>query len=328
MNLIEEMMYAKGAKKLVEVNARVQPGERVLIVTDFMMEDIANRVARAAIAAGGDVVLAYMSPREWDQQEPPEMLAAAMMKADVVFSPVSVSIAWTDAITNARKNGARAIHMTAFDNSIFICKALLDTDFEEQAVLCGKLAEKYTPAETIHLTTELGTDLTFSKKGRPTNQVTSIPKPGQCGSAPNIEINVVPVVGTANGKLVVDASIPYLGIGVLDNPIECIVKDGYITEIHGDEKAKLLAANLASFNDQTVYNIAEFGVGLNPNAHLTGVMLEDEGVFGTIHIGIGQSTGLGGETKAPIHYDLIINNVHIELDGKPIQQGKEFFFDN
>ena len=326
MSTMKEMMYAQGAKKLVEANAQVKAGEKVLIVADYAMQDIAERVARAANACGAEVVLSYMSVRRWDQEEPPTMLAAAMLEADVVFTPVSVSIAWTDAITAARKNGARSILMTAFNDEIFTRKALIDTDFEERAKLCEKLATYYTPAEMVHLTTDLGTDLTFSKGTRKTNLVTSIPKPGQTGSSPNIEINVVPMEGTSNGKLVVDGSIPYLGIGVLDEPIEFIVKDGFITEIHGGEKAKILEKNLASFNDKSVYNIAEFGVGLNPNAELCGVMLEDEGVFGTIHIGIGTNIALGGDTPSPIHYDLIINKVKIELDGNLIQDDREFIW--
>ncbi|WP_147539322.1 aminopeptidase [Anaerotruncus rubiinfantis] len=325
--MIQELLYAQGAKKLVEVNAQVKAGEKVLIVADYNMEKIAQRVARAASACGAEVVLSFMAPREWDQQEPPSMLAAAMLEADVVFTPVSVSIAWTNAITAARKAGARSILMTAFNDDIFTTKALIDTDFVERAKICEKLAEYYTPAETIRLTTPYGTDLTFTKKGRGTNLVTSIPKPGQTGSSPNIEINVVPTEGTTNGRLVVDGSIPYLGIGVLKEPIECTIKDGYVTEIKGGDVADLLNKDLASFNDKSVYAVAEFGVGLNPNAHLCGVMLEDEGVFGSVHVAIGTNIALGGDNVSPIHYDFIVTDVTIALDGKVIQKGKDFFFD-
>lgn len=323
---MKELIYAQGAKKLVEVNAQVKAGEKVLIVSDYNMEPIAMRVARAAAACGAEVVLSYMSPREWDQQEPPTMLAAAMLEADVVFTPVSVSIAWTDAITSARKAGARSVLMTAFNDEIFCRKALLDTDFVERAKLCDKLAEYYTPAETVRLTTPFGTDITFSKKGRATNVVTSIPGPGQTGSSPNIEINVVPLEGTTNGRLVIDGSIPYLEIGVLKEPIECQIEDGYVTGFIGGEAADILNKDLASFNDKSVYAVAEFGVGLNPNAEFSGVMLEDEGVFGSVHIAIGTNIALGGVNAAPIHYDFLVTGVNIELDGKTIQHEKEFFF--
>ena len=44
-------------------------------------------------------------------------------------------------------------------------------------------------------------------------------------------------------------------------------------------------------------------------------MLEDEGVIGSAHIGIGTSITLGGVIKAPTHYDLIMWNPTIVVDG-------------
>ena len=60
-------------------------------------------------------------------------------------------------------------------------------------------------------------------------------------------------------------------------------------------------------------------LGLNPNARLTGEMLEDEGVMGTIHIGIGTSHTLGGEIVAPTHYDLIMWEPTIRVDDQIVQ---------
>jgi leucyl aminopeptidase (aminopeptidase T) len=52
-------------------------------------------------------------------------------------------------------------------------------------------------------------------------------------------------------------------------------------------------------------------------------MLEDEGVLGTIHIGIGTSHTLGGEVMAPTHYDLLMWEPTIVVDGAVVQRGKE-----
>jgi leucyl aminopeptidase (aminopeptidase T) len=49
---------------------------------------------------------------------------------------------------------------------------------------------------------------------------------------------------------------------------------------------------------------------------MQGIMLEDEGVFGTVHIGIGTNVTLGGKVKAAIHYDLIMWQPTIDLDGR------------
>ncbi|MDP4182416.1 MAG: leucyl aminopeptidase [Bacillota bacterium] len=324
---MQEAIYSFGARKLVENVGNIKPHEKVLIVSDFAMKVIAERLTCAVSAIGAECVVCYMKPREWDCQEPPEMIAEAMKKADVILTPVSVSIAWTNAITNAKKNGARVMLMTGFTDEIFARPALVLTNFQEQAKLCAKLADIYDKASRVRLYTEKGTDFTFEKQGRYANKVGPIPVSGECRAAPDIEINIVPIEGTSQGKLVVDGSIPYLGIGVLDTSVEFVVKDGLIVSITGDRNAQKLADNLAQFENQNVYNIAEFGIGLNPNACLSGVMLEDEGVFGTVHIGIGSSCHFGGLVDAPIHYDLLIKNVCIELDGKLIQRGREIFFD-
>ena len=53
----------------------------------------------------------------------------------------------------------------------------------------------------------------------------------------------------------------------------------------------------------------------------SGIMLEDEGVISTAHIGIGTSITLGGVVKAPTHYDLLMWNPRIEVDGRVIVDG-------
>ena len=80
----------------------------------------------------------------------------------------------------------------------------------------------------------------------------------------------------------------------------------------------MLADDLESRNDPMVYNVAELGVGLNPKCILQGIMLEDEGVYGSVHIGIGTNITLGGTIKAAIHYDLLMFNATIEMDGNII----------
>jgi len=90
--------------------------------------------------------------------------------------------------------------------------------------------------------------------------------------------------GSAKGAFIADASVPYLDIGILDEPIVCRVEAGLIGE-----------------------------------------MLEDEGVVGTIHIGIGTSHTLGGDIVAPTHYDLLMWEPTIEVDGRVVQRDQEIF---
>jgi hypothetical protein len=46
-------------------------------------------------------------------------------------------------------------------------------------------------------------------------------------------------------------------------------------------------------------NLAELGVGTNEQARLTGNVLEDEKILGTIHVAFGASAAIGGTVSVP-----------------------------
>jgi leucyl aminopeptidase (aminopeptidase T) len=194
----------------------------------------------------------------------------------------------------------------------------IEADFDKQRPVCKKIAQLFRDGKKAHLTTPLGTDLSLDLEGRRGNALTCIVEPGEFSTVPTIEANFSPNEGTAEGTIVADASIPYLGIGVLTEPVKVKVHEGMITEITGGIQAKMLKDNLEKQNDPMVYNIAELGVGLNPKARMCGIMLEDEGVFGVVHIGIGTNITLGGKIKAAVHYDLLMYQATLELDGSLI----------
>ncbi len=321
--MAEANVLSPGAQRLVHVNARVQPGEIVVVVTDPTMQRYADAVGTAAREAGADVTLCVIPLRSQDGQEPPPPVARAMAEAAVIFSPVRVSITHTRAMRTALEAGARVCMMTAYTDAIMTSSALLETDFEGQVEVCRRLGAAFTEGESVLLTSPRGTDLHFGIEDRVANVLTNIPEPGELGPIPDIEVNVVPVTGSAEGTIVADASVPYLGIGILEDPIVCSVHEGYIVEMTGGEQADFLREHLESISDPHCFNVAELGVGLNPNARLTGEMLEDEGVMGTIHIGIGTSHTLGGEIVAPTHYDLIMWEPTITVDGRVVQRNKQ-----
>lgn len=65
-------------------------------------------------------------------------------------------------------------------------------------------------------------------------------------------------------------------------------------------------------------NIAELGIGINPEAKLIGNVLEDEKVGGTVHIALGDNSSFGGDVIAGIHLDGIIKKPVLFLDGKKV----------
>jgi leucyl aminopeptidase (aminopeptidase T) len=314
---MKEILMTKGAVKLVETCAAVKPGENVLIITDFTKTSIAKVLAAAAYERGAEVVIATMIPRKGHGEEPPATIAEAMIKADVIFAPVSNSITHTRSMKRALEAGARSLVMTDFTEDMLIHGGI-EADFNEQKIVCQKLASAFTQAKTARLTNPAGTHLTMKKDGRPGNAMYCIVQKGQLSPVPNVEANFSPLEGSAEGIIVADASIPYLGIGVLKEPVTATVEKGMITKIEGGAQARQLAEDLQNRKDPQVYNVAELGVGLNPKSVMQGIMLEDEGVFGTVHIGIGTNVTLGGNVKAAIHYDLIMWQPTIELDGQVV----------
>jgi len=314
---MREILLTKGAVKLVETCAGVRRGENVLIITDFTKTSIAKVLAATAYERGAEVVIATMIPRGGHGEEPPPTIAEAMIKADVIFAVVSNSITHTRSMKRALEAGARSLVMTEFTEDMLIHGGI-EADFNEQKIVCQKLASAFTQAKAVRLTSPGGTKLTMRKEGRSGNAMYCLVQKGQLSPVPNVEANFSPIEGSAEGVIVADASIPYIGIGVLHEPVVATVERGMITEITGGAQARQLAEDLKSRHDPLVYNVAEVGVGLNPKSVMQGIMLEDEGVFGTVHIGIGTNVTLGGNVKAAIHYDLIMWQPTIELDGRTV----------
>ena len=277
---MNEILMVKGAKRVVETCVGVRPGEQVLIVTEGEKLPIAQAVAQAVYAVDAEPMIALMLPRERDGQEPPAAIAAA--------------ITHTHAVKEACKRGSRGGVLTQFTQELMIHGGL-EADFREVAPTCKAVAGILAGAKEVRLTTPHGTDLTFSAEGRRSNAMYCMVEPGEFSPVPTVEANVSPLEGTAQGIIVANASIPYIGI-----------------------QAEMLKRDLEQKQDPNVYNIAELGVGLNPKCRFMGFMLEDEGVRGSVHIGIGTSITLGGNVKAACHYDLIMTEPTLIVDGQMV----------
>jgi 2,5-dihydroxypyridine 5,6-dioxygenase len=311
----EEMM--KGARTLVGPCTNVKAGETVLIVTDSGMTSVAHAIAAAARERGAETIITIIEQRAADSTEPPGPVAESMKAADVIFSPVTRSITHTRAVKEAVAAGARAIVLTAVTEDMMVHGGL-EADFSQVKETCKAVGQRMSGARDVRITSREGTDLRFRVEGRRVNVMPCVVEPEQFSPAPTAEVNFSPIEGTANGVIVADASIPYLGIGLLKKPIRFLVKDGFIREIEGGEPEQVEKLKRAweEQGDPNVYNVAEMGIGMNPSCRFTGDMLEDEGVLGAIHIGTGTNLALGGNIKTKSHYDLIMAKPTLEIDGR------------
>lgn len=315
---MENVMMMKGARKIVETCANLNSNEEVIIVTDFFTHDVALAIASAAYEITSSVNIITMPPRSIDGEEPPQCVVEAMKTVDVFFTPVRKSITHTNATRSALAVGARGIMLTQYFNSMLISGGI-DADFVSIKPICEWVAKKWTDGKTVKISTPKGTNLVASIEGRPGNAHTGLAhKPGTMTTVPNIESSVSPVEGTTEGVIVADASIPYFDIGILHEPVRYTIEKGKVVKIEGGAQAREIAMLMASYNDENVYNVAQLSIGLNPKCKLQGIMLEDEGVYRTCHVGIGTSTLLGGTIKTAMHYDALMWYPTIEIDGETI----------
>ncbi|UCC81519.1 MAG: leucyl aminopeptidase [Gemmatimonadota bacterium] len=317
----------KGAEILVRTCAGVRDGEIVVIVTDEARLRIARAIEVAARAAGGETTIVNSPLRKIDSQEPATPVAAAMKQAHVLFLPVTLALSHTHATREAIAAGARVVSMSAFTERMMRSGGLF-TDFHARRPLCDGIAARLSAAAAVRVTNPAGSELAFSVQGREGNSHACIVEGPGVTAVPNIEANIAPLEGTTEGVLVADGSIPYYGVGVLQQPVHFAISEGFVRSIEGGEQAAFLRDLLAAQDDRWVYNIAQFAIGLNPDCRdFTGEMLNDEGVNGTIHIGIGTSSNLGGTVQAKTHFDAIIRSPSVWLDDEAIIRGGEILVD-
>ncbi|MBI3085788.1 MAG: hypothetical protein HYY88_08710 [candidate division NC10 bacterium] len=313
-----------GARKVVRILARVREGEKVLIAADTDTPVVAEALATAALEITPEVVTTMMTPRAVDGDEPPAVVAAALLAADVALIPVSYSISHSTAVRAALQHGTRVLSLPATTPDQLV-RGGAEADFEAASPIVRKMGERLSAASAAHLTTPAGTDCTFDLSGRSGNAHDCIlDRPGKFSAFPNIEANISPVDGTAEGVIVFDGSIPNLRLGRLRDPVRCTVKKGSIVQVEGGHEADMIRKVWAGMKDAAVYNIAQLAIGLNPAIPmLTGVWAQDHGAFGTVHIGIGTSANLGGTTKAACHFDGMMYRPTLKLDGRAVLEGGE-----
>ena len=305
----------RGALNLLQTCARAKPGDRVLVVTDSETDSaIAGTIMEAADSLDIEALTISMKARSLPGEEPPEPVRAAMVASDIVICPTSRTMYHTDARTSACRRGAKFLSMACATMAVLGSEAMF-ANFEKQEPVLRKIVRRMTLAKKIHLTNPAGTNLEFSVKGRVAHGVPGFCKhPGDATGVPDIEAYIAPVENSVNGVLVVDASTSVTGVA--DAPIIVDIHRGMAVKIKGGRKASNLKEILKQSGTRTAFQVGEFGMGLNPKASIRGSIIEDEGVFGTAHIALGDNTRLGGKNKAPTHVDLVIRRAEVELDGR------------
>jgi aminopeptidase len=293
-----------------------RPGERVLVVTDEPLRAIGYALRHAALDLGLDVLLVEMTPRRSNGEEPPPEVADLMARFDVVLGATSKSLTHTDARRAASAAGARVATLPNVTEAIMV--RCMNADYGQIAERTNRICALMAAASVIRVTAPAGTDITMPMAGRRALASTGLLREkGQWGNLPTGEAYLAPLEGQSQGVVVVDGSMA--GIGMTKDPIRIVVRDGYATDITGGADAERLVALLEP-HGRDARTVAEFGIGTNDRAILTGVILEDEKVMGTIHIAFGDNKSMGGSVRVASHLDGLVKAPTVWFDDRLIME--------
>ncbi len=330
---------ADSVARMLEVNMGLKPQERLLVVTDLprpedwqradeaWLEDMLERAMLARLVAeiarsrfpDNPVAFHPFPATGGHGKEPDPDTAAAMREAEVVIALTSYSLSHTGARQGATQRGARVASMPTFEAQMFEAGGPMAVDYEEVAKDCRRMAERLTQAQEAVVRTPAGTDLRFSLAGRPGQTDDGLyTAPGLWGNLPAGEAFIVPVEGTAEGRLVVPAGW-YPG---LMEELVLTFREGLVAEVRGGGRVgEELRALLSLGSDEPAprarRNLAELGLGCNPNARRPDNVLEAEKIKGTVHLAIGDNLHMGGRVEADLHEDYVQPEVDLLLDGRP-----------
>lgn len=291
-------------------------GELLAVVADDDKRELAESVYEAGKRLGAESVLLIMQERSKSGEEPPAPIAEAMAKADVAVCITKHSMTHTAARKQAAAAGTRVATMPGMTDDMFSHGAIT-ADYGQVKSLTEQVALLLSAGREVRVEKD-GLSLSFSIEGRDGVLSTGLYlNPGESGNLPSGEAYIAPLEGTAAGRIKVDGSIA--GIGALSSPMVLTVEQGRLTATEGEGGDKLLG--MLGAGDGRL--MGEFGIGTNNKARITGVVLEDEKVYGTIHVAFGSNNTFGGVVAAGVHIDAVVMKPDVYIDNKIIMRAGE-----
>lgn len=322
------MELYKAAYKTVTTLARVEAGERVLVLSDTAIDRrMLEYVVSAAHSIGAEAALMIYETRDEVDVEPPPQVAAAMSASDVIISFPLMYILHTKAYLEALKKGARILELTGMDPEMMI-RLIGKVDYESMCKLGDKLRDLTEKARKVKIVTDKGTDLEFENSPeRPVFHNDGILREKGLYKPLGGQISWAPIEESINGVIVADGFIwPPDELGVLKGEVKIVIKDGKIVEVSGGREAEIFEKWLRSFKDEKMYMVAHASWGFHPNARLRGIPLEDERVYAGVEFGFGSQSlkfkGKVGAAKA--HTDVSILNPTVYFDGEVVARDGRF----
>ena len=324
----EERLHAI-SDMVVQTCMDIRRGENVLIVCDPTTTEIGQSLHIATQKRSDRVLLIVMPKSRHHGEEPPTPVAALMRQQQVVIAATKYSLTHTKAVRQAVRDGTRVATMPGMTFKLYT-EGGMTADFQDVKRRISNIANFLRRRRIINVKSESGTDVTFEVNWRDwkldDNGICN--RPRMLTNLPAGKVFILPKEGTMNGTIVIDGS---WDSALIDEPVELIIEDGTVIDVKGGSLAATIrqsygevAKKLKAKDRESVWTVAEFGFGMNPNARLVGNVLEDEKRMGSCYFSIGDNSGLGGSSHAGIHVSGVLAEPSVWLDDTCLTESGEF----
>lgn len=307
----------KSANYIVRELLEIQKGEEVVLITDPETDiEMAQALAGISLGVGAECTIAIMPTRSLEESlNLPKFIEEGLKAVNVVIGMTKASGAACYSPLYGvlrRETGLRMLSMVMRDLDIWT-KGGATADYHEILRTAKKIQTVWKNGNEIFLTTKKGTKLRV-QIGSPPPFIEAgfATKPGEHAAFSDGEVSQGPIEGTAEGIVIVDGPIAYIGVPV--TPIRLEIRKGRVVKVEGDERgAKKLLDIIRKVKDAD--NFAEIGIGMNPNCLQNGNFEEEKKKLGNVHVALGRNTGAyGGTVASMIHLDMVLYDATVKTD--------------
>jgi len=324
-----------GARNAVNVCLRIQPNEKVTVITDEATKEIAACIVRELERIGSVYrawVLEELAPRPLTDL--PQEIADDLETSQVSIFAVQAQanelrsrMQMTD-IVNRRH--IRHAHMVNINRQIML--EGMRADFLKVDRISQKVVEMVRRASRIRAKTAAGTDLTAElDPAYRWIKTSGIISPEKWGNLPGGEVFTTP--GEVNGTFVIDGVVgDWLCAKFGDlapNPLTIRIKNNRLTEAHSANRELEDDFWRYTHTDENSDRVGEFAIGTNIELKdVIGQILQDEKYPG-VHIAFGNPYGAhtGAQWYSSTHIDVVGRKFDIWVDDEQIMKHGKFLIE-
>jgi leucyl aminopeptidase (aminopeptidase T) len=321
-----------GARNAVNVCLRIQPSEKVTVITDEACQEIAASLVKEIERLGAPYrafVLEEVTTRPMTDM--PAAILEDMETSDVSIYAVQAQpnelktrMQMTD-VVNRRK--MRHAHMVNIEKRIML--EGMRADYEKVDMLSRKVWEIATASEIVRAKTAAGTDITArlnkDYKWIKTSGIISVNK---WGNLPGGEVFTTP--GEVNGTFVIDGVVgDYLCAkygDLRETPLTIRVKASRVVEAQSKNRELEEEFWRYTHTDENSDRAGEFAIGTNIGLRgVIGNILQDEKLPG-VHMAFGNPYGAhtGADWWSGTHIDVVGRDFDIWADDRQIMAAGKF----